>query len=678
MSRWDDIGLLWEDIPTGRTRGTRALGPMPSIPENGWRPPTELPNIREAPWISLDLETYDPELIDFGPGWARGKGHICGVSVAVPWGKWYFPIRHTVQPELNWDPWIVISWLKHMLKGNQPKIGANLLYDIGWLAQEGVEVNGPLYDCQYAEGLLDEEGRLALETLGEKYLYRGKKSEVLYDWIMSYYMPPKKYWRREIYRSPITLVGPYAEEDAAMPQQILVRQWPELVRRGLLSLFEMECKLIRLLIAMRFAGITVDLNHAERCKRDFTTKADGIHSQLEYIAGCSINVNAADSIAKAFDKHGLPYEKTRTGRPSFTADWLKVIKHPIPEFILAERRLRKLTSTFIDGYIFDAHVNGKVYASFHPMVGETGGARSGRFSSSDPNLQNIPIRTPEGREMRAMFTKDLGHRKYRSGDYSQIEYRLLAHFATGHPSADEVRARYNNDRNLDYHDMISHLINSTTGYAVQLKNALLVGATFSFGPLVREHIKTLNFACVYGVGVPHLAEMLGVSFDIGKQVSTKFHEAVPFARTTMNAVGDEVNLEEGICRTILNRQTHFDMWEPNAWGVKAIPLPYKDALEMYGTNIRRAYLYAALNYKLQGSAADIIKKAMLDCWENGVFSCTGVPRLTCHDELGFSDPGNVPDDAWQELVHTMETTIPLSVPVRFDFKEGDNWKEAKS
>lgn len=656
--RWDEVGIMWEDLPQGRSRGARTLGPMPAFPDTGWLPPAEFPNIRGAPWIGIDTETYDPELIDYGPGWARGKGHICGVSVATNEGKWYFPLRHTVQPELNIDPVRFFPWLKYSLAGNQPKIGAHLLYDVGWLAQEGVEVNGPLYDIQFAEGLLDETARVALEELGEKYLFRGKKSEVLEDWIMSYYMPPKKYWRREIYRSPITLVGPYAEEDAAIPQQILIRQWPELVSRGLLELFEMECKLIRLLIAMRFAGITVDLKYAEECRTNFGARAEELHKQLEYVAGCSININAGDSIAKAFDKHNIPYGVTRTGRPSFTADSLKIIKHPIPKLILEERRLKKLISTFINGYIFDAHVNGKVYCSFHPMLSEHGGAKTGRFSSSDPNLQNIPIRTPEGKMMRALFTYDYGHAQYRSGDYSQIEYRLLAHNATGE-GADNVRSEYRNNPKLDYHRMIGAMIKHFMGV-----------------DYVREIIKTLNFAMVYGVGKDHLAEMLGVDSAKGLEISQTFHKAVPFARTTMNAVANEVG-QTGICTTILNRQTHFDYWEPAAWGAHGIPLPYKDAVEEYGTNIRRAYLYAALNYRLQGSAADIMKKAMIDCWENGVFAYTGVPRLTCHDELGFSDPGNVPEDAWQELVHTCENTIKLSVPLRFDLKGGASWMEAK-
>lgn len=260
--------------------------------------------------------------------------------------------------------------------------------------------------------------------------------------------------------------------------------------------------------------------------------------------------------------------------------------------------------------------------------------------------------------MRAIFTYDKGHVRYRTGDYSQIEYRLLAHFATGQGS-DEVRAAYNNNPELDYHVMIGGMIKS-----------------YTHEEYVREVIKTLNFAMVYGVGLDHLIEMLGVSVAVGKNISKSFHKAVPFARSTMNDVGEAVG-KTGICHTVLNRQTHFDLWEPGTRGVKGYALPYEDAIMEYGPNIKRAYLYAALNYKLQGSAADVMKKAMIDCWESGVFSYTGVPRLTVHDELGFSDPGNVPEDAWEEMVRICETTIKFDVPLQFKLKPGENWMEAK-
>lgn len=674
--RIDDLGLFWEDLPQSRKRSERVLGPMPEIPETGWRPPAFFPNIIDAPWIGLDCETWDPELNDYGPGWARGRGHIVGVSISTPQGSWYFPIRHTIQPELNLDPDTVLRWLRYSLSARQPKIGANLMYDIGWLTHEGVTVNGPLYDVQYAEGLIDETARVNLETIGRRYLRRGKLTTVLKEWAQLYYGKSDDRWREDIYRCPVTLVGPYAIEDAKMPYEILMLQWPILVNRGLLELFEMECKLIRLLVRMRFQGITVNVPYAEQYRDELVTRAATLLKQAETIAGTGINVYSAESLSLAFDRLGLPYTRTTRGNPSFTADFLKAAKHPFAQLISDIRHLEKLRSTFVEGYILNANINGKVFCSFHPMFGAEGGAKTGRFSSSDPNLQNIPTRTEDGKRIRAIFTHDAGHLCCRDGDYSQIEYRMLAHFATGE-GADEVRALYNSDPKLDYHDMISGMINQITGFAVMVKKGLLPGTMFSGGvPLIREQIKTLNFALVYGVGKDHLAEMLHVAMAQANELSGVFHKAIPFARATMKAIADEVG-QTGICTTILNRQTHFDMWEPAGWGNKGPALPYTAALDAYGSNITRAYLYAALNYRLQGSAADVMKKGMIDADEAGIFDETGVPRMTVHDELFFSDAGTAREEAWDELTHIMENTIKFKVPLRFDLKKGADWRECK-
>jgi len=175
MSRFDNIGLFWEDLPSSRKRGERELGPMPAIPETGWRPPAFLPDISRAPVISFDVETKDPELTDAGPGWARGNGHIVGISCAIPGNRWYFPMRHEVQSELNMDPETVLRWAKHMLGQPMPKVGANLIYDIGWLRAEGVEVKGRLCDVQFAEALLNESSKVSLKNSGRSTSHRARR-----------------------------------------------------------------------------------------------------------------------------------------------------------------------------------------------------------------------------------------------------------------------------------------------------------------------------------------------------------------------------------------------------------------------------------------------------------------------------------------------------------------------
>lgn len=664
MALFSDVGLFWQDMPASRKRGERELGPMPEIPETGWRPTSELPNIRDAKWIAFDTETYDPELDDYGPGWARKRGHMVGASLAWSGGKIYLPFRHEVQKEMNLDPDMCIRYLSWALGGTCPKIGANLYYDVGWCREEDIIVNGPLYDVQFAEALLMETSKLALDELGFKYLHRGKTTEVLKEWALSYYRAPVTKWRRDIYRCPPTLVGPYAEDDAEMPYEILMKQWPKLVHHGLMPLFEMECGLINLLVEMRFKGITIDLDHANRLHKLFGDKAAEIQKEIDYEAGMEVNTNAADSLAQAFDKLGLGYGRTAPtankpeGNPSFTKDFLKAQTHPFGKKIIRLREANKLKSTFIEGYLLNSHVNKKVYCTFHPMSTERGGARTGRFASSDPNLQNIPVRSDDGKLIRAAFIMDEGHECIRDFDYSQIEYRMLAHFATGEGSA-EIRAAYNRDPDIDFHNMAGELVKNITGIE-----------------LARSYVKNINFGIIYGVGIDHLAEMLGVPLARAKEIVKQYHTALPFAKQTMKDITTEVN-RTGIIKTLMGRMSHFDLWEPDDWNTRnAVPLPYKDALARYGSNIIRAYTFRATNYKLQGSAADMMKKAMYECYIRGVFNVTGVPRLTVHDELVFSDPGGIPEDAWKEIQHIAETCLPVKIPIKFEGSKGANWGEA--
>lgn len=663
--RNDAMGFFWEDIPVVKGSKERAPRVMPPIPETGWRPPTFLPDLSSARVISVDCETWDPDLLEKGPGWARGRGHIVGVSVGADnGGRWYFPIRHEVEPEYNWDPLVVLAWLKEQLgRPHQPKIGANLIYDVGWLRQEGVIVRGPLYDVQYAEALLDERARVGLETLGQKYLRIGKDSSLLYDWMArAYGGPATDTQRKNIYRTPPRLVGPYAESDADLPLRIIDIQWPLLAREGLLDLFSMECRLIPMLIDMRFAGVRVHVPRAEQLIDTLRGRATLAQEQLNSMAGGRVDVNRAETIARAFDAVGVSYPRTAKGAPSFRKDFLEKLEHPLGAAIREVRKLEKLAGTFVQGYILDAHINGMVYGQFHNMRGDDGGTRSGRFSGSTPNLQNLPSRDEELAPLvRGIFIPDDGHQQWRRYDYSQIEYRFLIHFAVG-PGSDQVRAHFNANPDTDYHEMTLDMVSPVAGWDISTKEK-------------RKHrrkpIKNINFGLIYGMGVDKLAGDLGLSKKEGKALFKVYHEAVPFADATMQWCIAEAQ-RTGVIRTILNRASRFDLWEPADWGSEGMALPYEAALRQYGNHIERAYTHKALNRKLQGSAADLMKLSMLQCYEDGVFAETGVPRLTVHDELDFSDPGGR-DAAFREMQHIMETAIPLRIPVKADMELGPDW-----
>lgn len=666
MSRFDNIGLFWEDQPSSRKRGERELGPMPAIPETGWRPPAFLPDISRAPVISFDVETKDPELTDAGPGWARGNGHIVGISCAIPGNRWYFPMRHEVQSELNMDPETVLRWAKHMLGQPMPKVGANLIYDIGWLRAEGVEVKGKLCDVQFAEALLNESSKVNLEELGQKYLKQGKATDLLKEWCMGYYGTGPKTWRKDIYRAPVTLVGTYGEVDASLPLEVFVKQWSLLHAEEQIELFEMECEMIPLLIDMRYAGVSVDISYAERLRDTLHGREREIQAQIDSVAGFGVNVNASDSLARAFDKLGLGYPKTAPtagkpeGQPSFVKEFLAHHPHSFPQLITRARELAKLRGTFVEGYMLEKNVKGKVHCSFHPLSGTDGGAKTGRLSSSDPNLQNIPTRSEEGKLIRKAFVADAGHKEWWKFDYSQIEYRLLAHFAVGE-GADAIRSMYLNDPRTDYHASTAALIEKITGIK-----------------LSRSHTKNINFGLAYGMGLAKLAKDLGVSMKEAEELMKAYHRGVPFAKETMDHLSNFANTY-GYNKTILGRRTRFETWEPSTWGVKGQPLPYHSAIDKYGVNIKRAYLYRTLNYTLQGSSADMMKKAMVECYKAGIFAVTGIPRLTVHDELDFSVAEVTPafKEAMREMHHIMQTVIPLRVPVICDLDVGPNWGDVE-
>lgn len=661
--RFDNVGMFWEDLPPDGTRN-KVARIMPPIPDTGWAAPTSFPDLSRASVISLDCETYDPDLLTHGPGWARGRGHLVGVSIGADGGgRWYFPLRHEVEPEQNLDPEKVLSWLRDTL-GNphQPKVGANLLYDLGWLKQEGVHVRGELVDVQFAEALLDERADVNLETLGQKYLGEGKESNLLYDWCSKYYGGPANGKQRaNIYRSPPRLVGPYAESDADLPLRVASVVYPLLVREGLFHLFQMECALIPMLIEMRFAGVRVDVAKAEELRELLAGRAAEEQKKLRHIVGFDVDINSSDSLSRAFDTLGLQYGRTAKGKPSFTKGFLESLKHPVGDCIREIRKCDKLRGTFIDSYILSSHVNGMVYGQFHPLRGNGGGTRSGRFSSSTPNLQNVPSRDDELAPLiRGLFIPDEGHAAWRKYDYSQVEYRFLIHFACG-PGSDEVRRHFNAHPDTDYHERALELVAPEAGWDI---------STPELHKHWRRPIKNINFGLIYGMGVDKLAGDLGLTRTEGKNLFAAYHRGVPFAKATMDACSAEAQ-QSGVITTILGRRSRFDLWEPTRWGEDTVALPYEQAILRYGA-IRRAYTHKALNRRLQGSAADLMKVAMLQCYRDGVFDATGIPRLTVHDELDFSDPGGR-DEAFREMRHIMETAIPLRIPIRADGDIGPDW-----
>lgn len=663
--------MFFQDEPLSKKRGAR-IRCAPPIPNTGWRPPSEFPNLSAASVIGFDVETKETDFAR-GPGWARGRGQICGFSIAArarggETGKWYFPIRHEVAPEWNLDPNQCLAWLSHQLNTPHiPKVGANLLYDIGWLSEENIAVKGKLHDVQFAEALIDEEGDVNLDWLSFKYLRSGKTSDGLYAWLAEAYGGSANGLQRaNIYRAPPELVGPYGEDDADLPLRILEKQYPILQSEGLIPLFELENRLIPLLIKMRRQGVRVDVDGAEKLYVKIGHDIETLNANLSREVGFEINVNSPEHLAKAFSEIGLKFPKTAPsknfpdGQPSFQKEFLKGLKHPLGKSVNAIREHIKIRSTFLRGYLLEGNVKGLIHCQFHPLRNDDNGALTGRFSSSDPNLQNIPSRSELGKLIRTLFIEHLGHAAWKKFDYSQIEYRMLAHFAVNEPggnSADLLRANYNNDPKADYHKIVQENVKLLTGMLID-----------------RSPIKNINFGLLYGQGQDELGYKAGFDKAQAKGVFEAYHKGAPYVKPTMKHIGREVQ-RLGYTQTITGRRTRFRLFQPAEYGARGIPLPYEQALAEYGHNIKRAYEYKSVNYKLQGSAADVIKIAMDAAHTAGVFDYIGVPLIQVHDELGFSviDHSPAQKEAYDFLTHTLENSVKLSIPIKVESKEGANW-----
>jgi DNA polymerase I-like protein with 3'-5' exonuclease and polymerase domains len=298
-----------------------------------------------------------------------------------------------------------------------------------------------------------------------------------------------------------------------------------------------------------------------------------------------------------------------------------------------------------------------VYGQFHLLRGSGGGTRSGRFASSTPNLQNIPSRDEELAPLvRGLFVPDEGYARWLQADYSQIEYRFLAHFAIG-DKAEDVRERYKKQPDTDYHVFTGQLIEEITG--LELK---------------RKAVKTINFGLCYGMGKTTLTTQLNLDRQVAEELFTAYHQGVPFTRQTLENCS-QIASKTGVITTILGRKSRFDMWESSIPGDNRPALPYDKAIKTYYP-CRRAYTHKALNRRLQGSAADLMKMGMLRCYEDGIFKVTGVPHLTVHDEVDFSDSGNT-EEAFKEMVNIMENAISLRVPIKMDISAGKDWGHLK-
>lgn len=676
--------------------------------------PTHFPDLSRAKRIAWDWETKDPNIVDKGAGVYRKDGRIVGGSIAA-WDHAgalmhaeYYPIAHRNGPNL--DEKNVLSYFASQLNFFEGElVGANLLYDGDWGQSVGiVPAFAQWRDIQWAEALIDEMAfNYKLETISQKYLHMGKVTSQF----QTLYGPD--YIKRfdEVHPGHARV---YGIGDVLLPNKILNEQYKELESLKLMDLFKLESRLTPFLLYMRRQGVRIDTDRAMKFKAYLESKLIEKVKLISQYAGVQI---APDKVGDKtlqtyiFDKLGIKVQRTKTHEVSITDSWLHNLckcKKPDPKepekmidnqdcgcigrLLESCNKYKKAISTFIDGYVFGFAVDGRIHGEFHPLrksdgEGDEAGTESGRFSGSHPNLQNIPSRDEEiGPMCRSMFVPEIGG-EWWAADYSQIEYRFLVHMASIMPelkgegeaavrrrkSLEAVRAvieLYKNKPDTDFHQALADLVTTVLGKKFPRKDA-----------------KNLNFGLVYGMGLQHLADTLNMLDENGKPnekvkpLMETYHGAAPFVKDLYDLCIHNASTK-GEIRTILGRRSQFEFYQPRwrAKGKSYQELPFVQAINTYGFDIERCETHKALNRLLQGSAADMMKFAMVTAWEAGVFTSTKdfTCSLTIHDELdGTIFPTKRGTECFEELKRIMMTAMPLNLPVLVGADTGADWSEAK-
>ena len=602
-----------------------------------WNEPEEYPDLRKYDEIAIDLETRDPDLKSKGSGSIIGNGEVVGIAVAVPGRKFYFPIAHGSGP--NMDRKRTLNWFQDVLDSDAIKIFHNAMYDVCWIKSMGLGINGQIVDTMIAASLIDENRfRFDLNSLSWDYLGHGKNESALNEEAKSRGLDPKA----DMWQLPAMYVGSYAEKDAELTLELWQIFKKELLHQDVESIFELETDLFPCLVDMRFLGVRVDVERAHKLKQALTIQEDNLLQQIKIETGVDVQLMAARSVAKVFDKLGLPYERTaKSQAPSFTKNFISNHEHPVVRMIAQAREVNKAHTTFIDTIIKHEH-KGRIHADINQIRSDNGGTVTGRFSYSNPNLQQLPARNKDlGPMIRSIFIPEKGHR-WGSFDYSQQEPRLVVHYAALHkfPSVNDVIENYENDTSTDFHQVVADM-----------------------AKIPRSQAKVINLGLFYGMGKAKLQAELGVSKDKAAELFDQYHAKVPFVKQLMNSASNRAQ-ERGQIRTLLGRLCRFHLWEPSQFGMHKA-LPHEEALQEHGPGIRRAYTYKALNKLIQGSAADMTKKAMLDLYKNGI-----IAHVQIHDELCISVKDQ---EQANKIVEIMQDAVTLEVPNKVDCELANNW-----
>jgi len=584
---------------------------------------TLLDELKEAPLFSLDLETTSPDPM---------RAKIVGISFALePYSACYIPLMHSYlgAPE-QLEKKYVLERLKHILENDSiKKYGQNIKYDLIVLKWEGVDLSGIYFDSMVASYVLNPSKMnhnlddIALEYLNHRtvpfreLIGKGKRATT-------------------IDKVEVERVIPYASSDADIALRAAKIMERELGEKGLDKLFyEVEMPLVEVLAEMEMNGVVIDVDYIATLSRDFSLRLRELEKEIYKLSGQEFNINSPRQLSFIlFEKLNLPViSRTKTGASTSEEVLLQLAeKHKLPQLIIEYRELQKLKSTYLDA--LPQMVNpetGRLHTSFNQTVTATG-----RLSSSEPNLQNIPIRTEDGRKIRRAFIPEKGC-LFVSADYSQIDLRVLAHI-----SGDESL------RDAFLHNEDIHRRTASELFGVPQEEVT---------PELRRIAKTVNFGLSYGMSPYGLSKDLGVSQTEAKKYIDSYFQKYKGVKNYIEKIVVQAR-KDGFVSTLLNRRR------------------YLPEINSKNGSVRGFAERIAINTPIQGTSADIIKVAMIRIREKlKAAGSKAKMSLQIHDELLFE----VPEEEVDELSHLakkeMEGAVSLNVPVVADIKVGKNWRD---
>lgn len=580
--------------------------------------------LRQAGAFAIDTETTSQDPM---------RAELVGLSLAHrPHEAVYIPLRHTylgAPPQL--DAALVLERLRPLLEDAAlPKYGQNIKYDYIVLQRQGITMRGLAFDTMVAGYLLNPSRRMHnLDALAREYLQYTP---------MSYEEVAGKGARQVTFdQVDIARATAYSAEDADVALLLTQALRPRLAAYQLERLFhDVEMPLVEVLAALEMRGIMVDAAYLRQMSQHLQAQMDALLHDIYTMAGEEFNVNSPPQLQRIlFDVLRLPPGKrTKTGY-STDVSVLETLalEHDLPRLILDYRHLSKMKSTYVDALPQMIHPQtGRIHTSFNQTVTETG-----RLSSSNPNLQNIPIRTELGREIRRAFVAAPGHLLV-SADYSQIELRLLAHMSGDPVLIEAFRA------GQDIHARTAMEVFGVEGNGV--------------GSDMRRMAKTVNFGILYGLSAFGLAQRLHIPNEAARTYIDSYFARYPRVKACLDGILAAAR-EQGYVTTLLQRRRYLpDITNANR-------------------TIREAAERTAINMPFQGSAADLIKLAMVRLHRQ--ITTEHLPchmLLQIHDELLFEIPEHAVSDMVPRITATMENVWPLDVPLTVEVGQGHTWAEA--